>query len=164
MNIRPSGELIHHPPDFAAIDLVTDRCRLTSFPGSAHGATGRHWASEALSASLGRAFASQRSGAARKIAPGRRDERRPWPAKAIDERKFALNTTMMRMAGPQHADVLVEREIDRIANTPCPLAEREQQIAKLEEEIDRLRRTEEAVVVRPAHHVNRDVRRGSCWV
>ena len=71
---------------------------------------------------------------------------------------------MMRMAGPQHADVLVEREIDRIANTPCPLAEREQQIAKLEEEIDRLRRTEEAVVVRPAHHVNRDVRRGSCWV
>ena len=47
-------------------------------------------------------------------------------------------------------DVLVERlmtEIDRIANTPCPLAEREQQIAKLEEEIDRLRRTEEAAVV-----------------
>jgi hypothetical protein len=47
-------------------------------------------------------------------------------------------------------DVLVERlmtEIDRIANTPCPLAEREQQIAKLEEKIDRLRRTEEAVVV-----------------
>jgi hypothetical protein len=47
-------------------------------------------------------------------------------------------------------DVLVERlmtEIDRIANMPCPLAEREQQIAKLEEEIDRLRRTEEAAVV-----------------
>ena len=47
-------------------------------------------------------------------------------------------------------DVLVERlmaEIDRIANTPCPLAEREQQIAKLEEEIDRLQRTEEAIVV-----------------
>jgi hypothetical protein len=34
LNIRPSGELIHHPPDFAAIDLVTDLCRLTSFPGS----------------------------------------------------------------------------------------------------------------------------------
>jgi hypothetical protein len=47
-------------------------------------------------------------------------------------------------------DVLAERlmtEIDRIANTPCPLAEREQQIAKLEEEIDRLQRTEEAGVV-----------------
>ena len=47
-------------------------------------------------------------------------------------------------------DVLVERlmtEIDRIANTPCPLAEREQQIAELEQEIDRLQRIEEAVVV-----------------
>jgi hypothetical protein len=47
-------------------------------------------------------------------------------------------------------DVLVERlmtEIDRIANTPCPLAEREQQIAELEREIDRLQRTEEAIVV-----------------
>jgi hypothetical protein len=47
-------------------------------------------------------------------------------------------------------DVLVERlmtEIDRIANTPCPLAEREQQIAELEREIDRLQRTEEAAVV-----------------
>jgi hypothetical protein len=50
-------------------------------------------------------------------------------------------------------DVLVERlmaEIDRIANTPCPLAEREQQIAKLEEEIDRLQRIEEAIVVATA--------------
>jgi hypothetical protein len=47
-------------------------------------------------------------------------------------------------------DVLVDRlmaEINRIANTPCPLAEREQRIAKLEEEIDRLQRTEEAIVV-----------------
>ena len=47
-------------------------------------------------------------------------------------------------------DVLVDRltaAIDRIANTPFPLAEREQQIAKLEEEIDRLQRTEEAIVV-----------------
>ena len=47
-------------------------------------------------------------------------------------------------------DVLVERlmtEIDRIANTPCPPAQREQQIARLEEEIDRLQRTEEAAVV-----------------
>jgi hypothetical protein len=47
-------------------------------------------------------------------------------------------------------DVLVERlmaEIDRIANTPCPLAEREQQIAELEGEIDRLQRAEEAIVV-----------------
>jgi hypothetical protein len=47
-------------------------------------------------------------------------------------------------------DVLVERlmaEINRIANTPCPPAEREQQIAELEREIDRLQRTEEAIVV-----------------
>jgi hypothetical protein len=47
-------------------------------------------------------------------------------------------------------DVLVERlmvAINQIANWPCPLAEREQQIAKLEEEIDRLQRTEEAIVV-----------------
>ena len=47
-------------------------------------------------------------------------------------------------------DVLVERlmaEIDRIANTPCPLAQREERIAKLEEEIDRLQRTEESIVV-----------------
>src|SRR5262245_39601210 len=47
-------------------------------------------------------------------------------------------------------DALVERlttEIDRIANTPCPLAQREQQIAELEGEIDRLQRTEEAIVV-----------------
>jgi len=47
-------------------------------------------------------------------------------------------------------EVLVERlmaEINRIANTPCPLAEREQQIAELEQQIDRLQRTEEAVVV-----------------
>jgi hypothetical protein len=47
-------------------------------------------------------------------------------------------------------DALVDRlmvEINRIANTPCPLAEREQLIAKLECEIDRLQRTEEAIVV-----------------
>jgi hypothetical protein len=47
-------------------------------------------------------------------------------------------------------EVLVERlmaEINRIANTPCPLAQREQRIAKLEEEIDRLQRCEETIVV-----------------
>jgi hypothetical protein len=47
-------------------------------------------------------------------------------------------------------EVLAERlmaEIDRIANTPCTLAQREQRIAKLEEEIDQLQRTEEAIVV-----------------
>lgn len=47
-------------------------------------------------------------------------------------------------------DVLVDRllvAINQIANTPCPLAEREPRIAKLEEEIDRLQRTEEAIVV-----------------
>jgi hypothetical protein len=38
-------------------------------------------------------------------------------------------------------------EVDQIANTPCPLAEREQQIAEFEREIDRLQRSEEAVVV-----------------
>jgi hypothetical protein len=38
-------------------------------------------------------------------------------------------------------------EIDRIANTPYPLAEREQQIAELESGIDRLQRTEESIVV-----------------
>ena len=40
-------------------------------------------------------------------------------------------------------DLLAERllgEIDRLANTPCPLAEREQQIAKLEEETTAHRR------------------------
>jgi hypothetical protein len=47
-------------------------------------------------------------------------------------------------------DLLVERlmtEIDWIANTPCPLAQREQQIAELEDQIDRLQRAEEAIVV-----------------
>jgi hypothetical protein len=47
-------------------------------------------------------------------------------------------------------DLLVDRlmvAINQIANTPCPLAEREQQIAELEREIDRLQRTEEAIVV-----------------
>jgi hypothetical protein len=47
-------------------------------------------------------------------------------------------------------DLLVDRlmvAIHQIANTPCPLAEREQQIAELEREIDRLQRTEEAIVV-----------------
>jgi hypothetical protein len=38
-------------------------------------------------------------------------------------------------------------KINRIANTPYPLAEREQLIAELQCEIDRLRRTEEAIVV-----------------
>jgi hypothetical protein len=47
-------------------------------------------------------------------------------------------------------DVLVDRlmvEINRIANTPCALPEREQRIAELEQEVDRLQRTEEAIVV-----------------
>jgi hypothetical protein len=47
-------------------------------------------------------------------------------------------------------EALVERlmtEINRIANTPCALAERQQQIAELEDQIDRLLRTEEAIVV-----------------
>jgi hypothetical protein len=47
-------------------------------------------------------------------------------------------------------DVLVDRlmvEINRIANTPCPLDERERQITELEDQIDRLQRTEEVIVV-----------------
>jgi hypothetical protein len=47
-------------------------------------------------------------------------------------------------------EVLVERlmvEINRIANTPCALPEREQRIAELEQEVDRLQRAEEAIVV-----------------
>jgi hypothetical protein len=52
--------------------------------------------------------------------------------------------------------VPAEREIDRIVNTPCSLAEREQQIAKLEEEIDRLQRTEEAIAVATDASVRND--------
>jgi hypothetical protein len=47
-------------------------------------------------------------------------------------------------------EALVDRlmaEIERIANTPCPLPERTQEIAKLEEEIDLLQRTEEGIVM-----------------
>jgi hypothetical protein len=49
-----------------------------------------------------------------------------------------------------HPETLVEKlmaEINRIANKPCSLAEREQWIAEAEAEIDRLQRTEEAIVV-----------------
>ena len=56
-----------------------------------------------------------------------------------------------------------EAEIDRIANTPCPLAQREQRIAKLEEEIDRLQRTEVLSSLR-VRHARLDARHGSCWV
>jgi hypothetical protein len=48
------------------------------------------------------------------------------------------------------SEALVEKlmaEINRIANKPCSLAEREQWIAEAEAEIDRLQRTEEAIVV-----------------
>ena len=47
-------------------------------------------------------------------------------------------------------EVLAERtmaEIDRIANTPYPLAQRQQRIAKFEEEIDHLPRCAEAIIV-----------------
>ena len=47
-------------------------------------------------------------------------------------------------------EVLVDRlmvGINQIANTPCALPEREQRITELEQEIDRLQRTEEAIVV-----------------
>jgi hypothetical protein len=60
-----------------------------------------------------------------------------------------------RIAGLVEPDLLVERlmaEIDRIANTPCPLAEREQRIAKLEEEIGGLRRLP---AIRPAPSTKR---------
>jgi hypothetical protein len=59
-------------------------------------------------------------------------------------------TGLHALMGFLQPDALVDRltaEVDRIANTPYPLAEREQQVAKLEEEIDRLQRTEEAIVV-----------------
>jgi hypothetical protein len=49
-----------------------------------------------------------------------------------------------------HPEALVDRlmvEINRITNTPCPLAERELPITELEDQIDRLQRTEEAIVV-----------------
>jgi hypothetical protein len=71
---------------------------------------------------------------------------------------------MMRMAEPQQADVLVEREIDRIANTPCPLAEREQRIAKLEEEIDRPSAPRRPLSSLRMRHVRLDARHGPCWV
>jgi hypothetical protein len=48
------------------------------------------------------------------------------------------------------SDLLVDRLMDainQIANTPCPLAQREQQIAELKGEIDRLMRIEESLVV-----------------
>jgi hypothetical protein len=38
-------------------------------------------------------------------------------------------------------------EINGIANTPCPLAKCEQQLAGLEQEIERLQRVEKAIVV-----------------
>jgi hypothetical protein len=47
-------------------------------------------------------------------------------------------------------DVLVDRlmiAISQIANSPCPRAEREQWIVEVEQEIDRLQRTEESIVV-----------------
>ena len=49
-----------------------------------------------------------------------------------------------------HPEALVEKlmaQINRIANWPCPLAEREEWIGKLEQEIDKLQRTEESIVV-----------------
>ena len=56
-------------------------------------------------------------------------------------------------------DVLIERlraEIDRIANTPCPLAQRERKIAELEGEIDRLMRIEESLIVATGANANRE--------
>ena len=57
---------------------------------------------------------------------------------------------MQKLMAFLQPEVLVERlmaEINRIANTPYPLAEREQQIDELELEIDRLQRCEEGIVV-----------------
>ena len=62
-------------------------------------------------------------------------------------------------------EALVERlmaEIDRIVNTPYP-GEREQQIAELEREIDRLQRTEEAIVGATGAPHERAARPRSCW-
>jgi hypothetical protein len=59
-------------------------------------------------------------------------------------------TTLPALMAFLQPDLLVDRliaEINRVANSPYLLAQREQQIARLEEEIDRLQRTEEAIVV-----------------
>jgi hypothetical protein len=57
---------------------------------------------------------------------------------------------MQKLMAFLQPEVLVERlmaEINRIANTPCALPEREQQIAEREREVDGLQRTEETMVV-----------------
>ena len=64
-------------------------------------------------------------------------------------------------------EALVERlmaEINRIANTPCPLPEREQRIAKLEQEVDRLSAPRRPLSWLRVRHASGDARHGSCWV
>jgi hypothetical protein len=63
-------------------------------------------------------------------------------------------------------NLLVDRlmvAVNQIANTPCPLAEREQQITELEIEIDRLQHTEEAIVVATGAPRERGCPPWSCW-
>jgi hypothetical protein len=82
----------------------------------------------------------------------RRSHRGPLPptlARSAARCSVGRRYTSVLRDTPQ-PEALIEKlmaEINRIANTPCPLAQREQRIAKLEEEIDRLRRTEETIVV-----------------
>jgi len=43
-------------------------------------------------------------------------------------------------------------------------AERGRRIAELDQEIERLQRSEEATVVATVRHASADARHGSCWV
>jgi hypothetical protein len=60
--------------------------------------------------------------------------------------------------------LLLRAEIDRIAITPCPLAQRERKIAELEGEIDRLMRIEESLVVATGALRQPDACQRSFWV
>ena len=64
-------------------------------------------------------------------------------------------------------EVLVERlmaEINRIANTPCALPEREQQIAELEVRLTGYSAPRRPLLWPQVRHANADARHGSCWV
>jgi hypothetical protein len=63
----------------------------------------------------------------------------------VGDQAAATDEVAVRIHGGQ--SVPRRKRDDQFANTPCALPEREQQIAELEREIDRLQRTEEAVVV-----------------
>ena len=71
-----------------------------------------------------------------------------------------------RMAFLQ-SDLLVDRLMDainQIANTPCPLAQREQQIAELKGAIDRVTASRKALSSPQARHANQDACQRSFWL